>query len=109
MIYIDFTTKSYLLYVQPIYGIPIPPGIPPPPIPLPGISSYFLSNFIMSSILKIVIAASVANLKFKMNKNYLMHFTFETKGSRTPALTLSLILPKTKSSPIHLYNFYFSS
>jgi len=47
-------------------GIPPIPGIPYPPIPwaipLPGISSYFLSNFIMSSILKMVIAASVANL-----------------------------------------------
>ena len=49
-------------------GIPPIPGIPPPPIPwaipLPGISSYFLSNLIISSILKIVIAASVANLDY---------------------------------------------
>jgi hypothetical protein len=54
----------------------------------------------MSSILKIVIAASVENF---------MHFTFETKGSRTPASTLSLGFPVYKSSPYHFNFLNFSS
>lgn len=47
----------------------------------PGISSFYSYNLIMSSILKIVMAASVANL---------IDFTLDTKGSKTPALKLFL-------------------
>lgn len=44
----------------------------------------------MSSIRKIVIAASVANFK---------DFTFEIAGSNTPACLLSRTLPSCKSKP----------
>jgi hypothetical protein len=44
----------------------------------------------MSSILRIVIAASVANLR---------HLILEIAGSKTPNALLSLILPSNKSNP----------
>jgi hypothetical protein len=44
----------------------------------------------MSSILRIVIAASVANLR---------HLILEIAGSNTPNALLSLILPSNKSNP----------
>ena len=54
----------------------------------------------MSSILKIVIAASVANL---------IHLILDTAGSRTPAYKLFLHFPLYKSKPNHLQFFDFSS
>merc|ERR1719270_871466 len=48
------------------------------------------SNLIKSSIRKIVIAASVANLRL---------LTFDIAGSNTPAFLLSLTTPSWRSSP----------
>lgn len=54
----------------------------------------------MSSILKIVIAASVANL---------IEFIFDNIGSNTPALKLFLGFPFIKSNPQYLRLIFFSS
>jgi len=67
---------------------------------LPGISSFFGSNLIKSSILKIVIAASVANF----NDLILL-----IVGSRTPDYKLFLIFPLIKSNPQFFSCLYFSS
>ncbi len=64
------------------------------------VCSYSGDSVIISSILKIVIAASVANL---------MHLILDTAGSRTPAFTLSLTVPLYKSRPNHLSFLNFSS
>jgi hypothetical protein len=55
-------------------------------------SVHHLFRVILSSILNIVIAASVANRKLLI---------FEIAGSTTPAARLSRIVPSTKSSPIY--------
>ena len=58
-------------------------------------------NLIISSILKIVIAASVANL---------IELILEIMGSKTPALRLFLGLPFSKSNPQYFkFNFFSSS
>jgi len=71
-----------------------------PCISLPGISSFLASNLIKSSILRIVIAASVANFK---------DLTLLTVGSRTPNCKLFLIFPPSKSNPQCFNYLYFSS
>lgn len=55
---------------------------------------------IISSILKIVIAASVANL---------IELIFDNIGSRTPALRLFLGFPLIRSSPQYFKAIFFSS
>lgn len=83
----------------PIPPIPIPPIGGMPPLPY-GSSSCFLSNLIISSILKIVIAASVANL---------IHLILLTIGSKTPAFLLFSTFPLIKSNPHHLKLTFYSS
>lgn len=62
-----------------------------PYIPSCGLPSFCSGvNLIISSILRIVIAASVANLR---------HLTLDIAGSKTPHALLSLILPSNKSKP----------
>lgn len=58
------------------------------------------ANLIMSSILKIVIAASVANL---------IEFIFDNIGYNTPALKLFLGFPLIKSRPQYFKLIFFSS
>jgi hypothetical protein len=65
-----------------------------------GSSCSLGASLIISSILRMVIAASVANLS---------DLTFEMVGSRTPALRLFLTLPLTRSSPEYLSSFLASS
>jgi hypothetical protein len=55
--------------------------------------SSIFSNLIKSSILKIVIAASVANLKIFNKIFYLRLLTLLIAGSKTPAKKLFLIFP----------------
>ena len=55
---------------------------------------------IISSILRIVIAASVANLS---------DFTFDIDGSITPCFRLFLTFPLVKSSPEYFKAAFFSS
>lgn len=64
--------------------------------------SYFCygASLIMSSILRIVIAASVANL---------IELIFDNIGSKTPALKLFLGLPLIRSSPQYFKLVFFSS
>jgi hypothetical protein len=54
----------------------------------------------LSSILKIVIAASTANFKL---------LTFDIVGSKTPCAKLFLTFPKTRSSPEYFNAIFFSS
>ena len=56
------------------------------------------ANFIISSILKIVIAAYVANL---------IEFIFDNIGSSTPALKLFLGFPFIKSNPQYFNEIFF--
>ena len=60
-----------------------------------GLGSYYFlgSNFIKSSILKIVIAASVANL---------IDFILEIMGYKIPAFKLFFGFPFIKSNPQYL-------
>jgi hypothetical protein len=67
---------------------------------LPGYDSYSGAILIISSILRIEMAASVANL------NCLI---FPSIGSKTPAIKLFLHFPLAKSSPVHLNSFFFRS
>lgn len=54
----------------------------------------------MSSILNIVIAASVANL---------IYFSLLINGSKIPYSRLFLIFPSTKSNPVYLNYLFLSS
>lgn len=65
-----------------------------------GASSSLGASLIISSILRIVIAASVANFKLLI---------FDIAGSRTPAFRLFLIFPLMRSSPECLSSFFYSS
>jgi hypothetical protein len=56
------------------------------------------ASFIMSSILKIVMAASVANL---------IEFIFDIIGYKTPALKLFLGFPFVKSRPQYFKLIFF--
>jgi len=59
-----------------------------------------LASLIISSILRIVMAASVANFKL---------FTFDIDGSMTPFVMLFLTLPFISSRPLNFNAFFFSS
>jgi len=58
------------------------------------------SNLIKSSILKMVIAASVANLNEFYNISYFKLFVLLIAGSNTPALKLFLTFPLKISNPV---------
>merc|ERR1719273_906351 len=88
MFFLEKLYSNILLFHHPLFPQTVHQYYPP--------SCSGLTNLIMSSILRIVMAASVANLS---------DLTLDIDGSSTPAFRLLRILPFVRSSPEYLNCF----